>query len=441
MPSRAILPAGAVTIVSTALMLATDTTAAHATVALKPAHVTITGSIAEAGGIGQARAYWQNTSAATRFKSLSVKAQAPEGQTFQSSGSLVLRTLSKGASWVALPESATIEETCVLSADRRSLDCALPTPQLDQDAYYSIGFPTFVSPGAAVSSEPTSTSNATLTVDGVSVATALQTFVGSRSTLTNRVDEPEAGQRNITGQANPGTTVTLTGAGSVAGGTTADTHGEWSIVLPEGFGMVEPRFTDVSGLESTTSAFYYNSYTFTASLVDSDSSLLGGSGQPGSIVDVLGHDGTALVSTRIAESGQWQVTLPAAPFENESATVVNTLSNGSTTRLSVVVAALSDTQPVTATATSAVLSAEWSSVEGQHETVRLVTVSLTDSTGRPIPGEVVRFSTSGPADVTAPTAVTDHNGEATMTVITAPRALFVLTAEGESTHARTTLSA
>jgi hypothetical protein len=441
MPSRAILPAGAVTIVSTALILATDTTAAHATAALKPAHVNITGSIAEAGGIGQARAYWQNIAAAARFKSLSVKAQAPEGQIFQSSGSLVLRTLSKGSSWVALPESPTIEETCVLSVDMRSLDCALPSLQLDQDAYYSIGFPTFVSPGAAVSAEPTSTSNATLTVEGASVGTALQTFVGSRSPLTNRVDEPEAGERTITGQANPGTTVTLTGAGSIAGGTTADTHGAWSIVLPEGFGMVEPRFTDVSGRESATSSFYYNSYTFTASQVDSDSSRLGGSGQPGSIVDVLGQDGTVLLSTQIAESGQWQVTLPAQPFEDESATVVNTLSNGSTTRLSVIVARLQDTQPVTAAASSAVLSAEWSSVEGQHETVRLVTVRLTDSTGRSIAGEVVRFSTSGPGDVTAPTAVTDHNGEATMTVISAPRALFVLTAECESSNVRTTLSA
>jgi hypothetical protein len=280
-------------------------------------------------------------------------------------------------------------------------------------------------------------------VDGTSVETALHTFVGSRSPLTNRVDEPEAGERTITGEANPGTTVTLTGAGDIAGGTTADTHGEWSIVLPEGFGMVEPRFTDVSGLEFTTSAFYYNSYTFTVSPEDSDSSRLGGTGQPGSIVDVLGDDGTVLVSTRVAESGQWQVTLPAAPFEDESATVVNTLSNGSTTRLSVIVAARSDTQPVAATAASVILSAEWSSVDGQHETVRLVTVRLTDSTGRPIAGEVVRFSTSGrgPADVTAPTAVTDHKGEATMTVITAPRARFVLTAECESPHARTTLSA
>jgi hypothetical protein len=522
LPSTFLLPSGAA-IVSAALMLMTETPAHDA--ALKPAHVRVTSSIAEAGGVGQARAYWHNLAGPAQLRDVSVRADAPEDQIFQSSGSLVLRTSSDGVSWVTLQDNPTLEHACTLSEKKRSIDCALPAAELDQGAYYSVAFPTFVSPGARVTSASVTTSNAILTVEGISVESVLQTFVGSRSTLTNRVDDPAPGHTTITGLASAGSTVALVGPNDIAGHTTSDASGRWSIVLRAGFGMVQPWFTDVSGRESATAAFYYNSYEFTASPMSSHTSRLQGKGQPGSQVDVLLKD-TVVVSTHASAAGLWQATLPVVgPLDDDHITLINTLSNGSTTRLSVAVTAgdlvstltategerlangtdvhratmqvadaagralegvsivfevletgekstlttdsagqaifsvssttpgarhivatntvsgWSDSRSVLFKAAPAVLSARWTSVDDQHDTMRQVRVTLVDGAGSPIAGEVVKFSTTVLGEITATTAVTDRTGEATMTVASAPGARFTLTAECESTRCRTSLRA
>jgi len=428
------LPTGAATIISAALMLVVDQPPANASVAVKAAQVKLTKAIAEAGGAGQARAYWVAGPQPAKLGSMSVTAHAPEDQAFQPGSSLLLRTSTDGSNWVTLPGTPTLDDSCVLRDANRSVTCSLPGVDLDAGTFYSVGFATFVAPDARVTSEPTTTSSAILDVDGTSVETALQTYVGSRSTLTNRVVHPEAGERTIQGQAFAGSTITLTGDGGLVANTTSDAGGNWSIVLPEGFGTVQPRFIDVAGKEHSASPFYYNSYTFTASPTDASSRGIQGQGQPGSTVDVRHEDGSVVVSTHVNATGNWKISLSGYPSISDGVIVVNTVSDGSTTQLYV-----SGLGNAPAKAASPSLSARWASPDDARARVRMVIVKLVDGLGRPIAGEVVRFSVRGAGDITASTALTDRNGQATMTVASNPRAAYSLSVESDSADSAITL--
>jgi hypothetical protein len=428
------LPTGAATIISAALMLAAEQPPAHASVALKAAPIKLTTGIAEAGGAGQARAYWIVGPEPAKLGSMSVTARAPEDQVFQPAGSLLLRTSTDGSTWVTLPGTPTLDDSCVLGDGNRSVSCSLPGVDLDSGTYYSVGFATFVAPDARITSEPTTTSSALLDVEGARVEAALQTFVGSRSSLTNRVVQPACGERTIQGQAFAGSTITLTGDSGLAGNTTSDADGNWSIALPEGFGAVQPRFIDVAGQEHSASPIYYNSYTFTASATDANSRGIEGQGQPRSRVDVLREDGAVVVSTDVDAAGKWKVSLPTDPAIGDGAIVVNAISDGTTTRL--YVGGLGNPP---AKAASPTLSAKWASPDVARAKVRMVIVTLVDGLGRPITGEVVRFSVRGAGDVTATTALTDHRGQATMTVASHPRAGYALSVEAASADSAITL--
>ena len=255
----------AATAIGALLMLVLDTHPAHAD-SLEPdltaAERTVPSSVAEAGGIGQAWAYWRNAGTSTTSADARIRAVAPDDQVFQPSGQLAIRTASDDGRWVSIRPAIRIEQACELTNDGREISCALPSITII--GRLAVGIGTFVAPGADLTASWTTTSDATLAIDGTDVATSLHTFVGSRSTITNAVVPPRAGEQAVEGTAHPGSRIAVTLPSGIAGNATASRDGRWSMTLPEGFGVASVSFTDVSGRVEHGDDFYYNGYMFSA---------------------------------------------------------------------------------------------------------------------------------------------------------------------------------
>jgi uncharacterized Zn-binding protein involved in type VI secretion len=255
----------AATAIGALLMLVLDSHPAHADSLepdLTPAESTVPSSVGEAGGTGKAWAYWRYSGESTTSAGGRIRAVAPDDQVFQRSGQLVIRTASDDVRWVSIRPAIRIEEACEVSNDGREISCTLPSITISGRLAVRIG--TFVAPGAAVTASWTTTSDATLTIDGADVATPLHTFVGSRSTITNAVVPPRTGEQVVEGTAHPGSHIAVTVPGGLASDATAGRDGRWSMTLPEGFGVASVAFTDVSGRVEQGDDFYYNSYAFSA---------------------------------------------------------------------------------------------------------------------------------------------------------------------------------
>ncbi|WP_431279166.1 Ig-like domain-containing protein [Leifsonia poae] len=125
--------------------------------------------------------------------------------------------------------------------------------------------------------------------------------------------------------------------GTVFGPVYVPDNGTWSITLPDGFGNLTPRFTDVAGNVVTGAPVYYNTYPFTAAVVPDAvkpfaGGVFSGKGQPGSTIVIKDPKGAPIGTTTVNPDATWTLA-KAGPLPAGTTTydVANTISNGAVT--------------------------------------------------------------------------------------------------------------
>ncbi|EKU46817.1 Ig-like domain-containing protein, partial [Staphylococcus massiliensis] len=244
----------------------------------------------------------------------------------------------------------------------------------------------------------------------------------------------------ITGQAEPGSTVTVTFPNGTTSTATTTEDGSYTVVIPEGVDLqgnevLPVTSTDKAGNESgvvtTTVSDATNPDTPTVNPISSEDTTLTGTAEPNSTVSVTFPDGS--ISTVVTdESGHYEVAIPESQdlVGGESLVVTSTDEAGNTSNEASVT--VSDVTPPEAPVVDAVDSNDIV-ITGQAEPGSTVTVTFPDGvTGTGIADETGQYIIEVPdtVDLTGgevlPVSATDkagnESGVTTTTVsdVTAP---------------------
>ncbi|MCG3402339.1 YSIRK-type signal peptide-containing protein [Staphylococcus massiliensis] len=244
----------------------------------------------------------------------------------------------------------------------------------------------------------------------------------------------------ITGQAEPGSTVTVTFPNGTTSTATTTEDGSYTVVIPEGVDLqgnevLPVTSTDKAGNESgvvtTTVSDATNPETPTVNPISSEDTTLSGTAEPNSTVSVTFPDGS--ISTVVTDdSGHYEVAIPESQdlVGGESLVVTSTDEAGNTSNEASVT--VSDVTPPEAPVVDAVDSNDIV-ITGQAEPGSTVTVTFPDGvTGTGIADETGQYIIEVPdtVDLTGgevlPVSATDkagnESGVTTTTVsdVTAP---------------------
>ncbi|MDR0284568.1 MAG: Ig-like domain-containing protein, partial [Propionibacteriaceae bacterium] len=166
---------------------------------------------------------------------------------------------------------------------------------------------------------------------------------GGSSTTTSQLDTtppavPHVNQANsdqISGTADPGTTITITDqTGNILGETTAAADGTWSVKTPAGTpsGTVTVTVTDQTGTTASVTAELDTTLPAAPHVTQANSDKISGTAEPGTTITITDQAGLVLGQTTVNADGTWSVKTPAGtPSGTVTVTVTNTAGNRAST--------------------------------------------------------------------------------------------------------------
>lgn len=228
-----------------------------------------------------------------------------------------------------------------------------------------------------------------------------------------------AGGTVLTGTGEPGATVTVQGPGGVAlGNATVGSNGQFSITLTTAQNdgqQLTVRQADAAG--NTSSSASINAPDTTpptapVASINSNGTVVSGTGQAGTTVTVRNSAGTILGTATVGTNGLFVVSLAAAQVDNQALTVTLTDAAGNTSQGTALTAP--DLTPPAA-ASNLVISADGSVLTGNGEPGATVTV-------RNASGTVLQTATVQPnGSFTVTLSPAQDNGQVLSVTLTDPR--------------------